>query len=104
MAKKRKIEKRDPIVVFILSIITFGIYALYWFVVTKGILNKKGGKIPTAWLLIIPIVSLYWIYRFSEVFSKKVTKDNQPVLWFLLILFGNTLILPVLQYEINKTL
>lgn len=49
-------KKRNPFAVFILSIITLGIYDLYWLVVTKKVLNQKT-KIhtPTIWLLILPI-------------------------------------------------
>jgi hypothetical protein len=104
VVRKEKFEKRDPILVFLFSLLTLGIYAIYWFVVTKDILNKKGAEIPTAWLLIIPFVNWYWLYRFAEGFSKKITKDNHPLLWFLLLFFGGWLMLPVLQYEINKTL
>jgi len=73
-------------------------YFIYWLIVTKKDLNKIGAKIPTAWLLIIPIVSIYWYYKFAEAFSDKITRDKSPVLWFVLLFFGGEFAEPILQY------
>jgi len=96
------IKQRNPIAVVIFSIITFGIYGLYWIVKTKGEINGMGGKIPTAWLIIIPFVNLYFAYRYSEAFSLYVKKDDNPILWFLLwlVLFPAAMIF--VQIELNK--
>lgn len=52
-------KKRNPLAVFFLSIITFGIYDLYWLVVTKKELNQKTHtKTPTIWLLFAPFILL----------------------------------------------
>ncbi len=49
-------KKRNPITVFLLSVITFGIYDLYWLVSTKKVLNEKTrSHTPTIWLLVIPV-------------------------------------------------
>jgi hypothetical protein len=49
-------KKRNPLAVFFLSIITFGIYDLYWLVKTKSVLNEKTSQhTPSIWLLIVPI-------------------------------------------------
>ena len=42
-------KHRSPIAVFLLPLITFGIYSIYWKVKTKGEMNEKGAQIPTAW-------------------------------------------------------
>lgn len=48
---------RSPIKVFLLSIITLGVYDLYWLVKTKNALNKETSKhTPTIWLLFIPLI------------------------------------------------
>lgn len=41
-------NKRSPLAVFFLPIITFGIYGLVWYVQTKEEMNRKGAQIPTA--------------------------------------------------------
>jgi hypothetical protein len=52
-------KKRNPIAVFGLSIITLGIYDLYWLVKTKAVLNKETNyKTPSIWLLFLPFAVL----------------------------------------------
>ena len=87
----------------LLLIFTFGIYQLYWFWKTKGEMNKKyKTKIPTAWLLWIPIVNLYWVYKYCEAFSNKVKGDKNPILWFLLFIFVPIIPPLIIQSEFNK--
>jgi hypothetical protein len=52
------VEQRNPLMVLILIIITFGIYGLAWMVKTKNEMNELGADIPTAWFIIIPILNL----------------------------------------------
>ena len=59
-------QHRNPIMVILLSLITLGIYTLVWSARTKNEMNAKGAQIPTAWLLIIPFVSYFWLWKFSE--------------------------------------
>ncbi len=50
-------KKRNPFLVFLFSLITLGIYDLYWLVQTKKELNAKTKHhIPTIWLLVFPLV------------------------------------------------
>lgn len=52
-------KKRNPLAVFFLGLITFGIYDIYWLVKTKKVLNEKTTHhTPTIWLLILPGVIL----------------------------------------------
>ncbi|MFC1860030.1 DUF4234 domain-containing protein [Chloroflexota bacterium] len=53
-------QHREPVMVFLLSVITFGLYSLFWLVATKDQMNAKGAQIPTAWLIIIPLVNIWW--------------------------------------------
>ena len=49
-------KHRNPLAVVGLSIITFGIYDLYWLSVTRKELNSKTShKVPTLWLLFSPV-------------------------------------------------
>jgi hypothetical protein len=50
-------KRRSVAAVLILSIVTFGIYAIVWAVKTKEEMNALGAQIPTAWLLIIPLIT-----------------------------------------------
>ncbi len=96
------IKQRDPVAIIILSIITFGIYALYWTVKTKGEINNLGASIPTAWLFVIPIVNIYFAYKYAEGFSVYVKKDNNTILWFLLYLVIAPVAMILVQMELNK--
>lgn len=96
------IKKRSPAFVIIISIITFGIYALYWLVKTKGEMNSLGADIPTAWLIIVPIANIYFMYKYCEGFSNYVKKDNNAILWFLIYLFISPLVMIIVQMELNK--
>jgi len=95
------IEKRSILKVYVLGIITLGIYFLYWLVKTKNELNELGAQIPTAWLIIIPIANWYWLYKYAEGFAK-VTKKESAILWFLLFFFVGIIMPAIVQSELNR--
>ena len=99
---KGNIKKRNIFVVYLLMIITFGIYGIYWFVSTKEEMNSLGAKIPTAWLIIVPIANLYWMYKYCEGFAEKVKKDNNTVLWFIVYILVGIVMPGIVQSELNK--
>lgn len=81
---------RNPILVIILGFLTCGIYHLYWLVSTKSELNARGANIPTAWLLIIPFVNIYWLWCWSQGVEKVTGNSLGAVPAFLLaMLLGN---------------
>ena len=59
-------KKRSPVAVLLLPLVTFSIYFLYWLVKTKGEMNERGAGIPTAWLLIIPFVNIWWYWKYCQ--------------------------------------
>jgi hypothetical protein len=95
-------QQRSPVAVFALSLITFGIYSLVWQVKTKNELNKLGGEIPTAWLLIVPFANLYWIWKYSEGVEKATNGKVSMVLALVLLLVLSIIGMAVLQSEFNK--
>lgn len=97
------IKKRSIVLVYLLSIFTFGIYGLYWLHSTKEEMNNElGADIPTSILLIIPIANIYWMYRYAEAFSEKVKEDDNAVLWALLFILVGIVIPALVQSELNK--
>lgn len=96
------IQKRDIVVVYLLTFITFGIYGIYWEVKTKEEINSLGGDIPTAWLLIIPIANIYWLYKYADAYSKFVKKDNNGVLWFIVFWLIAIIMPAIVQSDLNK--
>lgn len=59
-------KKRNLLAVFFLPLLTFGIYEIVWHVKTKGELVRSGGDVPTAWLIIVPIANLYWLFKYYK--------------------------------------
>jgi len=88
--------------VFILSFITFGIYGIYWMVVTKNEMKARGADIPTAWLIIVPFVNIWWEWKFSvgveKVTNRAMTAPIAFILLWILGMIGGAII----QSELNK--
>jgi hypothetical protein len=95
-------KKRNPALVIIFSIITLGIYLIYWFVKTKEEMKSLGADIPSAWLLIVPIGNCYLLYKYCDGFSEYVKKDKNGVLWFLVAVTVFPVIPVIVQIELNK--
>jgi hypothetical protein len=66
-------KNRNVVAVVLLPFVTFGIYSIYWEVVTKNELNAQGAQIPTAWLLIVPFVNIQAVIQDS--FNKLGTPE-----------------------------
>jgi len=96
------VKQRNIVLVYIYSIITFGIYAIYWMVSTKEEINSMGASIPTAWLIIVPIANIYWVYKYCEGFAVYVKKDNNTILWFVLYILVGIIMPAIVQSELNK--
>ena len=78
-------QKRNPIAVALLPFVTFGIYSIYWLVKTKGEMNSLGAKIPTAWLIIVPLVNIWWMWKYSEGVEQVTGGKLNGVLAFVLL-------------------
>ncbi len=78
-------KKRSVFAVLLLPFITLGIYSLYWEVKSKGEMNTLGADIPTAWLIIIPFVNIWWLWRFSKGVERVTQGKMSGVVAFLLL-------------------
>jgi len=96
------IKERNIATLYILIIVTCGIYGIVWYVQTKDEINGLGADIPTGWLLIIPIANIFWSYKYCEGFATHVKKDDNTILWFLLALFVGIIMPAIVQTELNK--
>ena len=81
-------KNRSVVAVVLLPFVTFGIYSIYWAVSTKGELNSKGAEIPTAWLLIIPLVNIFWMWKYYEGAEKVTNGKVNGILMFVSELLG----------------
>jgi len=96
------IKPRNPVSVIIFSIITCGIYLIYWVVKTKEEMKSLGADIPTAWLIIVPIGNLYFLYKYCDGFAEYVKKDKFGPVWFLITLTIFPVMPVIVQVELNK--
>ncbi|MGB2799992.1 MAG: DUF4234 domain-containing protein [Dehalococcoidia bacterium] len=95
-------KRRSPILVLVLSIITFGIYALVWYVITKGEMNRRGARIPTALLIIIPLVNIYWMWKFCEGVGHVTKERMSGPIAFLLLFFLSVIGMAIVQSSLNN--
>lgn len=99
--------KRNPFLVLLYSIITLGVYFIYWLVITTNELKEKTDTAPNPWLIVlfaIPYVGIVvFIYYFWK-FSYALEKLSGYRAWILFIAW--VIVTPaglvLSQYEINK--
>jgi len=98
-------RERTIFAMVILTIVTFGFYTIYWIIGTKHDLNRMGARIPTSFLLFIPLANFYYLYQFAAAFCKYILKDeSQEIAYFLLITFLIPIGAIIYQIKINDLL
>lgn len=102
---KRKLVKRNIGVVYGLFILTlFIVWPIVWFIQSKRDINAIAGEdvIPNSILMFIPIVNLYWIYKYCAAFSEYVKKDDNTMLWFIVTCFAGIVTPFFVQQSLNE--
>ena len=95
------VTHRSPLTVFILSVVTLGIYAIVWLVKTRGELNTQGAEIPTTWLVLIPFVGFWWLWKFSEG-AARVSGGSAGAYFAVLFILSPAIGGPFIQSDLNK--
>lgn len=103
-------SKRSVLSVVILSFITCGIYAIYWFYVSAKQLNEKQPEQPLRNYIIACLLScitcgiygIYWLYKFFKKLDE-VTGESNLVLNLLLAIFtGGIVSMAIAQNSMNN--
>lgn len=94
-------KKRNPALCVILSIITFGIYAIYWFIKINDDANKlanppkktSGGVAFLLTLITCGIYGIYWAYKMGKQLDSALERRGMPakngaVLYLILSVVG----------------
>ena len=106
-----EIKNRNIVVCILLSIVTLGIYGIYWFIVMTDESNAlapknkttSGGKAFLLSLVTLGIYGIYWIYKLGNKVGEMSNGSDQGVLYVVLSLFGLAIIpYCMAQAEINK--
>lgn len=95
-------KQRNPLAVLLLSFFTLGIYSIYWLVKTKAEMNRQGAQIPTAWLLIVPLINIWWYWKYSEGVGQVTAGRLHGVLAFLLLILLGAIGAAIIQDYFNK--
>ena len=110
----RTVQQRNIALCIILSLVTCGIYGLYWFVCltddTNAVANEEGTSGVMALVLTIVtcgIYGLYWAYKCGEKLdqakvSRGLPASNGGVLYLILYIFGGIIAYALIQTELNK--
>lgn len=106
-------KKRNIGLAILFSFITFGIYAIYWFVVLTNDSNSlapenatmSGGKAFLASIFTFGIYSVYWNYKLGAKVDEMQGDSNIKIVFLILGLFGFGIInYCIAQQAINKKL
>lgn len=110
-ANTNNIKTRSIVTAIILTIITCGIYSIYWMVKLNDELNTiaqkrgiSGGMLILLSIVTCGIYSYYWYYKMGEnVDEINKNSSNTPILYIILAIFGFSIVnLALMQDAINK--
>jgi len=97
-----KMTEQNPVTVLVLSLVTGGIYYLFWLVKIRAELVRGGADIPTPWLVIVPIAVYWFIWVLAGETAKVTGKPAMNTFVFLLLLGG--IGAAIVQSEVNATI
>ncbi len=91
----RNVKKRSVVFAVFASIITAGIYYLYWYVVLTNDTNElaqtktaSGGKALLFTIITFGIYGLYWVYKLGEKAGEIKGSNGSGLVYLLLTLIG----------------
>ena len=100
------IKKRNLAVQILLTIVTLGIYAIYWYYVSYSEMNeyRNLGENPVIWtiLLFIPILNLMSFYKHAEAVEALTERNLNKWLVFIVWWAFAPAAWLITQLELNK--
>lgn len=108
--------RREIALCIVLTIITCGIYGIYWIIMINNEINvavndqaaPSGGLVVVLSLITCGIYGLYWLYKMGEKCdyiksSRNIPSSSSNVLFLILGIFGLTIVAyALIQDTINK--
>lgn len=87
-----RLKHRSLIGVFLLNCITLTLYYIYWFFITKtemNVINSRDAKVPFFLWFFVPIVNVWWFYRFCKAMEISTKgRLNKWLAFFAPVLIG----------------
>jgi len=101
------IKKRNPFLVLLFTIITGGIYGLYWIISTTNELRRNTSKAPNPWLLLlmlVPLVNFIIVIVYYIKYCKAINELTgfSTVGLVLLMFFVSPVGIIIAQMQLNK--
>lgn len=108
------IKEKNIALCIVFTIITCGIYGIYWFVTltedTNTIAGESGTSGVMAFILTVVtcgIYGFYWAYKCGEKIdtahqNRGEVSSNGGILYLILFIFGGIIAYALIQNEINK--
>ena len=101
------VKYRNPVLVIVFSIITLGIYSIYWLVSTTNELRKVTSSAPNPWFLLlalVPLVNIFVVLWYYWQYSAAIGEisDFEPVLLFILWFIISPVAIVIAQIQLNK--
>ncbi len=109
------IQQRSIAMCIVLSLVTCGIYGIYWFIcltddanTVSGTVGTSGGMALVLSLITCGIYGLYWMYKQGEKIdaaknARGIPSDNSGVIYLVLAIFGFAIIsYALMQDSLNK--
>jgi Domain of unknown function (DUF4234) len=97
-------KHRSPAAPLLLPFVTLGIYTLVWHVKTKNEMNQTiTNRIPTAWLLIVPIGNIFWLVTYARG-AKEFNGTGSTAGTFWLLALTGVIGQAILQARFNRTI
>ena len=109
------IQQRNVAVCIILSIVTLGIYSIYWFICLTNETNEASGTDGTSGgmallftLITCGINSFYWMYKQGEKLDmaktdRGIASSSSGILYLILSIFGLGIVsYALMQDSLNK--
>lgn len=108
------ITRRSIVACILLSLVTCGIYGLYWFVCltneTSAAADQpdtSGGMALLLEIITCGIYGFFWAYRCGEKIDiakqkRGMISSNSGVLYLILYIFGGIIAYAIIQHELNQ--
>jgi len=108
---KAGFKERSIALAIVFTIITCGIYGLYWMYKMNEEVNElagetnytSGGLVILLWIVTCNIYGWYWYYKMGEKVDQLKKSDSNKILFIVLAIFGLSIInLAIMQDTVNK--
>jgi len=100
------VKERNPILVILFTMITCGIYALYWYYATSKELNEKGALETSAGMMLlymfIPILNFVAMWKYAKAIEALSKGEKGAGMLFVIALVFAPAFFYMAQSELNK--